>query len=141
MLGRVWNVFRYGAGLSVGFSLIIFILFCFFAPTIISVFLERGSVSFEAAAGGLPFFAIGFIFMSFNIVAIVYFQSIERAVFSTILMTLRGIVFPVAAFIVLPEVMGVEGLWLSVATAEILATFIAVGWLIKNRSFVCQSEK
>lgn len=141
LLGRVWNVFRYGAGLSVGFSLIIFILFCFFAPTIISVFLERGSVSFEAAVGGLPFFAVGFIFMSFNIVAIVYFQSIERAVFSTILMTLRGIVFPVAAFVVLPKVMGVEGLWLSVATAEILATFIAVGWLVKNRSFVCQSEK
>ncbi len=141
LLDRVWRVFRYGSGLSVGFSLVIFVLFCFFAPTIISVFLERGSDSFEAAAGGLPFFALGFIFMSFNIVAIVYFQSIERAVFSTILMTLRGIVFPVAAFIVLPEMMGIKGLWLSVAFAEILATLITFGWFVKNRSFVCQAEK
>ena len=64
------------------------------------------------------------MFVAFNLSAIGYFQSTERASVATILMLLRGVVALVAAFLLLPRWLGIEGLWLAVPCAEVL-TFIA----------------
>ena len=45
---------------------------------------------------------------------------------ATILMTLRGILFPVAGFLLLPLIIHIPGLWLAVPIAELLTALISI---------------
>ena len=49
-----------------------------------------------------------------------YYQSIEKAMVSTVYTLLRGILFLVPCFVLLPRTFGVPGLWLAIPAAELL---------------------
>lgn len=55
-----------------------------------------------------------------------YYQSIEKAVRSTLYTILRGIVFLIPAFLLLPHALGVDGLWLAIPAAELLTLVVIV---------------
>lgn len=90
-----------------------------------AIFLATDSAAYGYAVHGLPLLGLCAIFFSLNIVMIGYFQSVEKAVRSTVYTLLRGIIFLVPAFIVLPDLAGVDGLWLAIPAAEVL-TFAAI---------------
>ncbi len=129
---RVRRTFYYSTTISLVFGFIMSLCFFFFAPTIVAIFIEPGTKTFELAAQGLPLYAIGFVFLSFNVSVIGYFQSIEKALISTCLMLLRGIIFLVPFFIFTPRVMGIEGLWLAVPFAEASTFLIEIYFLKRN---------
>lgn len=122
---RVRYTFRHSVVVSLAFGMVVTLVFCLFAPTIISVFLQSDAGAFPLAVKGLPLYALGFIFEAYNISAIGYYQSTEQAFFSTSLMLLRGIVLLVPAFILLPLWLGTAGLWLAVPLTELLTAVIA----------------
>lgn len=95
-----------------------------FAGPLVSLFIERGSVAFDIAVHGMPIFALGFVFFSLNIVFVGYFQSIEKARKATIFVMLRGAVFLVAGFLILPRLFDVPGIWLVVPCSETLTFFL-----------------
>lgn len=90
-----------------------------------AIFLATDSAAYGYAVHGLPLLGLCAIFFSLNIVMIGYCQSVEKAVRSTVYTLLRGIIFLVPAFIVLPDLAGVDGLWLAIPAAEVL-TFAAI---------------
>ena len=65
------------------------------------------------------------MFFAINITFIGYYQSVENAVASTLYTLLRGIVFPVAGFVLLPATFGASGLWYAIPLAEAL-TMLAI---------------
>ena len=85
-----------------------------------AIFLATDSAAYGYAVHGLPLLGLCAIFFSLNIVMIGYYQSVEKAVRSTVYTLLRGIIFLVPAFIVLPDLAGVDGLWLAIPAAEVL---------------------
>ncbi len=90
-----------------------------------AIFLATDSAAYGYAVHGLPLLGLCAIFFSLNIVMIGYYQSVEKAVRSTVYTLLRGIIFLVPAFIALPDLAGVDGLWLAIPAAEVL-TFAAI---------------
>ena len=74
----------------------------------------------------MPLLGLCALPFALNITFIGYYQSCERAVRSIIYMLLRGIVFTVAGFIALPQLLGVPGLWLAIPMAELLTLVIIV---------------
>lgn len=133
-LARSRETFRFGVSISAVFAVAIMTIFWIFAPTIISIFLERGSETFELAAAGLPVFALGFLPMGFNISAIGFFQSTEKSLISILLTLMRGFIFIVAAFILLPRVIeGTTGLWLALPASELLTALFAAILLAANK--------
>jgi Na+-driven multidrug efflux pump len=123
---RVGNTFRFSVGFSLAFAAIVALIFTLFSSAIIAVFLERGSETFLLASKGLPLFATGFIFTAFNISSVGYFQSVEKSLQSIILTLMRGFLFIIAAFMLIPKIAGTPGLWLAVPAAEMLTTVFAV---------------
>ena len=119
-MDRVGGTFRYSVSISVVFAVAASVLMWIFSPAVISVFLERGTESFDYAVYGLPLFALGFVLIGFNTSAIGYFQSIESNAVSTFLMSLRGIFLPILMFILLPRIIEVPGLWLAVPASELI---------------------
>lgn len=117
---------------------------CFFIMTalgnqeIVSLFIDRSYGAFDIAVKGIPYFAIGYIFFALNMVGIGYYQSIERAHRATVITLLRGVVFMLIGFIVLPHFFGVIGIWLAVPLAELLTFLYIIGIYLKDRSFIRQ---
>ncbi|MEG1617119.1 MAG: MATE family efflux transporter [Bacteroidales bacterium] len=110
------------------FGIVITGVMMIFGRQIISLFLSPGEKAFAIAVEGMPLFALGFLFFLLNIAAISYYQSTERSRVATTVSTLRGVIFPVTTFMLLPTLWGVAGIWLSVGCADLmgLAVFLAI---------------
>lgn len=104
------------------------------ASPIVSAFLSSSEPAYALATHGLPIFATCAIFFAVNITFIGYYQSIEAALRSIFYTVLRGIVFIIPAFLVLPHLFGTVGLWLAIPTAEFLTlTVISLHYLLRYR--------
>ena len=115
---------------------------CFFILTtlccrnIVALFIDRSYSAFDIAVNGIPYFGIGFIFFAINMIGIGYYPSIERGQRATIITLLRGVVFMLIGFFVLPPILGVPGIWLAVPSAELLTTLYIIGIYFKDRFIV-----
>lgn len=130
---RVHQAFRLSIKTALGCGVCFFILTVLCNRNIVSLFIDRSYGAFDIAVAGIPYFAIGYIFFAFNIVGIGYYQSIERARRATIITLLRGVVFMLIGFLVLPRLFGVPGIWLAVPLAELLTFVYIVAIYLKDR--------
>lgn len=106
------------------------ILFC---KPLVSLFLDTSCNAYTIATNGIPYFALGFVFFSFNIVCVGYYQSIEKAKQAITYTLLRGFVLMILSFLTLPLFFGEKGIWLSVPCSEMLtAIIIVVSWIISR---------
>ena len=104
------------------------------APMLSGLFIPAGDAAHDIAAAGLPLLGTCTVFFALNITFIGYYQSIENAARSTAYTMLRGILFLVPSFIVLPPLLGEKGLWLAIPAAEVLTlAVIAVEYLRRHR--------
>lgn len=107
-------------------------LFVFFPRPLVSLFLAGESAAARIAAAGFPCFASGFVFFIVNLTIIGYFQSVERVRPATTFALLRGFVLLVPAFVVLPRLLGAEGIWLAMPFSE-AATTAAIALFFRLR--------
>lgn len=108
--------------------------FILFPTVMVGLFLSGDTPSIEIAIKGFPLFSLAFIFFIFNITAIGYFQSVERVKPSIIFALMRGVVFLVPSFILMPKITGVSGIWLALFVSEILtSTCIILFYLYKKK--------
>ncbi len=117
-----------------GISFFIITFLC--RQNIVSLFIDRSCPAFDIAVNGIPYFGVGFIFFAANMIGIGYYQSIRRGQRATIITLLRGVVFMLIGFFVLPLVLGVPGIWLAVSLAELLTTLYIIGIYFKDRFMV-----
>lgn len=102
------------------------------ASPIVSAFLSPTEEAFGLAVKGLPLFATCAIFFAVNVTFIGYYQSIERPLPSTIFTLLRGIVFLIPSFLLLPHVLGTVGPWLAIPTAELMTMVVIIIYYLKK---------
>lgn len=100
---------------------------------LISIFIDLQSPAAVIAERGLPLLGICAIFFALNISFIGYYQSCERAGKSILYMLLRGVIFMVPLFIVLPSLFGITGLWTAIPASEFMTlTVIVAVYLIQH---------
>lgn len=97
----------------------------------VKMFIENNTELIALATEGIKLYFINYLFMGFNIVVATYFQAIEKPKFSNIVTVCRGLLFVVAALLILPKLLNVNGVWLAVPTAELLTTLVSV-FLLKS---------
>ena len=115
-------------------SLFSIIAFTLFPEQLVHLFIADSDPAAQIAIDGFPYFATGFLFFILNLVAIGYLQSIEKVAASTIFALLRGVVFLFPAFLLLPEMMDVKGMWLALPLSELLTFIVVVGYMFFKRS-------
>ncbi len=113
-------------------ALAITVLFVFFPKPLIELFLPVSDPSAALALEGFPLFGAGMLFYMCNIIAIGYFQSIERPALATVGSVLRGVVFVIPAFLLLPIWWGAAGMWLVLPICEVLTSILLVVPFIKS---------
>ena len=114
-------------------SLFSIIAFTLFPEQLVHLFIADSDPAAQIAIEGFPYFATGFLFFIMNLVAIGYLQSIEKVAASTIFALLRGVVFLFPAFLLLPQMMGIEGMWLALPLSELLTFIVVAGYAVVGR--------
>ena len=63
-------------------------------------------------------FAYSAIFFALNVCIIGYYQATEQNLRATVFMLLRGLLFLVPVFILMPKLIAPQGMWLAVPVTE-----------------------
>ena len=87
----------------------------------------------QIAVEGFPYFATAFLFFILNLVAVGYFQSIERVKPALLFALLRGALFMIPSFLLLPQWLGSEGIWLAVPLSELSTFVVVVAYAVAGR--------
>ena len=114
---------------------VITIAFACFPHGLVGLFISSDNPAAQLAIDGFPYFSAAFIFFILNLTVIGYYQSVEKMLPATVLALLRGFVFLIPSFILLPMAIGTHGIWLALALSEGLTTVVIVVtyWLSTGR--------
>ena len=82
---------------------------------------------------GFIIFSFSFLFSGFAIYGSSFFTALNDGVTSAIISFLRTLVFQVAAILILPVFLKLDGIWLSLVVAELLAVAVNLLFLIIKR--------
>lgn len=114
---------------------IVAVAFSVFPHLLVGLFISLDSEAARIAVKGFPFFSIGFIFFIVNISVVGYFQSIERIKPATAFALLRGFIFLIPSFILLPQLMNIYGIWLALPVSEILTIIVSLCFFMKQKHY------
>lgn len=128
---RVLEAARISLFTAIGGGIAIVMILAVGAPEIASIFLPADCAAHDLCAEGLPIFALSALFIIINVVSVGYYQSIERATRATVYTLLRGFVFMLPAWLILPSLLGSYGLWLALPVAEFLTTIVILVMTLK----------
>lgn len=101
------------------------------SDVVIMVFTPAGSEVFGLTKYGFAIFSFSFLCTGMNIFASALFTAFSNGKISAILSFLRTFIFLTACLLFLPLFWGVDGIWLAVPVAEVMALFVSVYYLVR----------
>lgn len=131
--GRVLKIQRMAIIYALTAGVLIGICFYLLNRPLTALFLPLDTTAAEIAVKAFPFYALCTIPYIFNIASIGYYQSIERPAPAILFSLLRCAVFLIPTFIVLPQIIGTTGIWLSITVSETLTAFVIITYYIVHK--------
>lgn len=104
-----------------GFSLAVFALAITLSKLLSSIFVGYDPALFDLTVHAFSIYSISFLFFGFTIFASSFFTALNDGSVSAAISFLRTLVFQVLAILLLPLLFKMEGVWWSIAMAELLA--------------------
>lgn len=132
---EVAGLFRRCLGVTVVMSVVMVALAQLMAQPVVSIFSPEGALVHQIALEGFRIFAWNFLVAGVNIYASSYFTALSDGKTSALISFLRTFALQAPAILVLPAVMGAQGVWLAIPAAELItlvvsvACFFRFGWL------------
>ncbi len=83
----------------------------------------------EMTVHAFSIFSFSFLFSGFAIFGSSFFTALNNGLVSAIISFLRTLVFQVSAVIIFPVIWDVDGIWLSIAAAEVMAVAVTAAFL------------
>ena len=100
---------------------------------LVSVFARLDNPVYNLAVTGNKICTIALLFIGFNIFASGMFTALSNGIVSAVLAFSRSFVFMLITMIVLPLILGVNGIWLATPAAELMALILSVFMFLKYR--------
>ncbi len=98
-----------------------------------SIFVSYDLELLNMTTMAIRLFAISYIISGFNMFASSFFTALNNGAVSAAISFLRTLVFQVVMILILPSLMGINGIWLAVVFAEILSLIVSAIFIICNR--------
>ena len=103
------------------------------AKPLANIFVGYDAALLSLTVSGFRIFALSFFFMGYAIFISGFFTALGDGLTSALVSFLRTLVFQVAAVLLLPLILGIDGIWWSIVVAEGMAVFFSVLFLILKR--------
>lgn len=132
--GELKKLFRLSMIFITVSSVVIFILSIVLSPNIVGIFVSNESDVFNIAINGFLLFSLSYLFTGYNIFASAMFTAFSNGKVSAIISFVRTFLFIVSGILLLPLVLGANGIWLAVPIAEALTLVISFLYFAKYKS-------
>ena len=103
------------------------------AAPLAKIFVGYDEGLFALTCHAFRLFSFAFLFAGFNIFASSFFTALGNGLISAAISFLRTLVFQTSSVILLPLLLGVDGIWYAITAAEIFATIISLIFLLAKR--------
>lgn len=104
-----------------------------FAIPLANIFVGYDGKLMELTVSGFRIFALSFFFMGYAIFGSGFFTALNDGITSAIISFLRTLVFQISAVLLLPLIFGIDGVWISIIVAEVMAVVFTVIFLVVKR--------
>lgn len=122
---QVKFVYRRGIIVSTIIGVLVFLGTLRFAPEMIQVFnQEQNFVLQIMAERGIKIYFVSFLFLGYNFMTTVWFSATEYVSYSLKLSFFRGCVGIIAIVVLFSFMWGIDGIWLSIPTVEVITLII-----------------
>lgn len=130
------NLFWRSVSILVACSLVMFTAAELFARPIAAVFVGFDGELYDLTLRGFRIFSFSFLLADMAIFGSCFFTALNDGLTSALIAFLRTVVFQTAAILLLPIVLGVDGIWISIVVAELMAVLATLFFLkYRNKEF------
>ena len=127
------NLFQKSPRLIGIWGLMLFILAQLIARPLAAIFVGYDADLFSMTQNGFRIYCIAYLINGFNIYGSSFFTALNNGLISAAISFLRTLVFQLAAVLLLPLLLGINGIWSAVAVAELLTLGLTVTFFVRNR--------
>lgn len=118
----------------ISFSVVMFIMSIVLANPLSKIFVGYDKELLKLTVRGFYIFSLSFLFAGIGIFGSAFFTALNDGLISALISFLRTLVFQVGAVAILPMIFGIDGIWVSIVVAEVMATIVAIIFLFVKRS-------
>lgn len=104
------------------------------AAPLARIFVGYDAALMELTVSGFRIFALSFVFMGYAIYSSGFFTALNDGLTSALISFLRTLVFQISAVLILPLIWEIDGVWVSIVVAELMAVIFSVIFLIAKRN-------
>ena len=97
------------------------------------IFVGYDAALLAMTCRGFRLYSLSFLLTGFNIFSSGFFTALNDGFVSAVISFLRTLVFQTAVVLVLPALMGTDGIWLAIVVAELLALAVSAWFLWRKR--------
>lgn len=111
----------------------VFVIGWVFTGPLIGIFVKHGTEVYQMAHHGYRIYSVCFLLVGTNVFASAMFTALSDGKVSAILSFFRTLVFELAAVLLMPMILELDGVWLSMPAAETLSLFLSVYFFKKKK--------
>lgn len=120
--------------LMIGGGIVLMLAANLLAAPLAHIFVGYDAELYAMTVRGFRVHSFSFLLCGFCIFGSSFFTALNNGPVSAIISFLRTVVFQVGAVLLLPILLGIDGIWLSVSVAEFAALLVTVVFLVKLKS-------
>ena len=127
------NVYKKSMMIIIVSSVVMVVLSLVFTNPLAKLFVGYDDALFNLTKRAFYIFSFSYLFSGLAIFGSSFFTALNNGLISALISFLRTLVFQIAAVFLLPLVFDVDGIWLSVVVAELMAAVFSLIFLIVKR--------
>lgn len=127
------NLFKKSLRLIGCWGLMIAVISQFLAIPLSRLFVGYDAELLAMTRQGFRIYCLVYLFNGFNIFGSSFFTALSNGGVSAAISFLRTLVFQIAAVLILPAILGINGIWFAVSAAELLTLCVTITFLIRQR--------
>ena len=97
------------------------------------IFVSYDAALLEMTVGAMRLFATCFLLFGFNVFASSFFTALNNGVLSALVSVCRTFVCAIAAVLLLPLILGINGIWLAQTASEGMTLIFGITLIVKYR--------
>ena len=131
--GELRGLFRRSLGIIASLSAVMTVLAEALALPLSRIFVGYDAALLEMTKRGFMIYSVSFLFAGGGIFGSAFFTALNNGAVSALISFSRALVFQVAAVLILPGLMGLDGVWLAVVAAEACSLTVTAACFVRGR--------
>lgn len=130
------SILRKSLTLIGSFAVLMVVLSELSAVPLAKIFVGYDAELMELTVSGFRIFTMSFLLMGFSIFGSGFFTALNDGLTSALISFLRTLVFQIASVLLLPLILGIDGIWWSIVVAELTAVVLTTFFLkVKQKKY------